>query len=138
MRIIALKGEDDCGKSTTLNLVYDSLMNITGTTSTNKIIIGEPIHRDFECTVTMTNQRTIGFYTMGDFARDTIKAINTFEARNVDILVLATNSKFTQPTIRINKFPNSHIIMKSIPSVKSPTNTDAENQKDCNHILSLV
>ncbi|MGG1921689.1 hypothetical protein AB1278_07755 [Chryseobacterium sp. NRRL B-14798] len=138
MRIIALKGKGNSGKSTTLNLVYDSLINIQGNRSTPKKILGNPVQRDFECIVTRINQTTIGFYTMGDYSKYTLQAINAFQLLNVDILILATNSKFKKPTRRINQFPNSHIIMKSIPNVKSTVNMNAENQKDCNQILSLL
>lgn len=138
MKIIALKGKDRCGKSTTLNMVYNCLMNNKGTTSTHKTILGNVVHKDFECIVTMINQTTVGFHTMGDYSRLTLQAINAFLILKVDILILATNSKFKNPTIRISQFPNSHIIAKSVASTKSVSNNNTENQKDCHHILSLL
>lgn len=138
MKIIALKGKDRCGKSTTLNMVYNCLMNNKGTTSTPKTILGNVVHKDFECIVNMINQMTVGFHTMGDYSRLTLQAINAFLILKVDILILATNSKFKNPTIRISQFPNSHIIAKSVASTKFVSNNNTENQKDCHHILSLL
>ncbi|WP_278379559.1 hypothetical protein [Chryseobacterium arthrosphaerae] len=138
MKIIALKGKNKSGKTTTLNLVYDFLINIQGNKSTPKKILGNVEQKDFECIVTMINQTTVGFYTMGDYSGMTLQAINAFQIHKVDILILATNSKFKKPTIRINQFPDSHIIIKSVAKLKSVSNSNTENQKDCDHILSLL
>jgi hypothetical protein len=137
MKIIALKGDDDCGKSTTLNLVYDSLVNVKSTTSTPKNIIGNPIYDDFECVVTLIDGKSIGFFTMGDLANLTLNAIDRFEQQNVDVLVLAINAKFVRPETKILKFSNI-IINKRIAISKSNSIMQTENDKDCNTIISLI
>ena len=138
MKIIALKGANSTGKSTTLNLVYDALMSTPGNKSTPKKTLGNPIHRDFECTVTQTNGTKIGFYTMGDYSGHTLKAIDIFQQLNVDILVLATNAKFKKPTLRIGMFLGSHILQKSVAHPKNKANNIAENQKDCSAVIALL
>lgn len=134
MKIIALKGANSTGKSTTLNLVYDALMSISGNKSTPKKIFGN----DFECTVTQTNGTKIGFYTMGDYSGHTLKAIDTFQQLNVDILVLATNAKFKKPTVKIGQFPGSHILQKSVAHPKNKASNTVENQKDCTAVIALL
>lgn len=133
MKIIALKGAQRTGKSTTLTLVYD-VMSTSGNTSSPKKIFGN----DFECIVTKANQVKIGFCTMGDYSEYTLKAINTFQQLNVDILVLAINAKFKKPTLRIGQFPGSHVLQKSVALPKNKANNTVENQKDCIAIIALL
>ena len=45
MKIIALIGKDHCGKTTTLNIVHDLMLE--NGKSTCKITIGNPIYKDF-------------------------------------------------------------------------------------------
>lgn len=137
MKIIALRGDSDCGKSTTLNLVYNLLIKIRGKKSTPKIVLGNPDQNDFECIVTLKDGTTVGFYTMGDYANPTLQAIDYYEEENVDILVLATNTKFVRPLAKITKF-NNHIIDKFIAVPKSVATMQAEDDKYCATIISLI
>ncbi|MDV2459571.1 hypothetical protein CMU96_17470 [Elizabethkingia anophelis] len=135
MKIIALKGGNSCGKSTTLNLVYDELIR-RGGTSTPRVVIGNPSHNDFECIVTYLS-KTIGFYTMGDYSGYTINAIKKYASIPVDILILATNDRFVKPTIEISKYPNN-ILTKTIATPVNIANNMIANQTDCATIISLI
>lgn len=135
MKIIALKGENSCGKSTTLNLVYDELIK-RGGVSTPKVVIGNPVYNDFECIVTYLS-KTIGFYTMGDYSGYTIDAIKKYAAIPVDILILATNDRFVKPTIEILKYPNN-TLPKRIAIPMNITNNMVANQADCATIISYI
>lgn len=97
MKTIALRGPSSSGKSSTLNLVYDELINNLGAIVLNpKIVVGNPIYNDFESVVSYKSKK-IAFYTMGDYAGKTIEAIEKFKALSVDILIIATNEKFIRP-----------------------------------------
>lgn len=136
MKIIALKGGDSCGKSSTLNLVYDDLI-VNGATVINpKIILGNSINRDFECLLEYLIHK-IAFFTMGDEARPTISAIRKYDLLKIDFLILATNDKFTIPTIEILKHLNV-IIPKTVAAPSTIANDLVANTSDCSIIVSHI
>lgn len=135
MKTIALRGPSSSGKSSTLNLVYDELINNLGAIVLNpKIVVGNPIYNDFESVVSYKSKK-IAFYTMGDYAGKTIEAIEKFKALSVDILIIATNEKFIRPLRKIPSPPNV-ITLKTIASPKSVSNNLVANILDCNTIIS--
>lgn len=137
MKIIALNGADSCGKSTTLNLVYDELVNNLGATViTSKVVLGNPIHKDFECTIIYKSMK-IAFFTMGDLSRESTEAIKKYQSLSIDILIIAINNKFVNPLKLIISF--LHIIVpKTIANPKNSTNIDGANIGDCNTIISNI
>lgn len=136
MKIIALRGGNSSGKSTTLNLVYDELVNKLGAQiQTPKTVIGDPKFNDFECVVTYLSQ-TIAFYTMGDYSKLTINAIMKYSP-TADMMILATNDRFVLPMRTILTFPN-FVLHKTIATPKTPSNIITKNQLDCNTIISQI
>lgn len=136
MKIVALKGGDSTGKSSTLNLVYDDLVGSGATIINPKVVLGNPAQKDFEC-VLLYSSKQIAFYTMGDYAKNTIASIKKYNLLCVDILILATNDKFVTPTVEIVKYPNV-ILPKTLASPKNKANNLIANQGDCLIILGNI
>lgn len=110
MRILALIGPSSCGKTTTLNLVYDSII-AKGGGSTNRQPQGGNPH-DFS-DIVRWNGRSIAFFTMGDFSKPLMDAIRDFDIQRCDVLVCACNSKLVKPPRLIATF--QHTIFNKVP-----------------------
>ena len=136
MKIIALKGGDSTGKSSTLNLVYDDLLFSGATIINLKKGLGNAAQKDFEC-ILIHSSNQLAFYTMGDYAKKTVEAIKKYHLLGVDILIVATNDKFVIPTVEILKYPNV-ILTKTVASPKNKANNLAANQLDCAIILASI
>jgi len=132
MRIIVLRGNDSCGKTTTLNIVYRMFLE-QGGVSTNRQPLGGNQH-DFSDIVLWNNNR-IAFFTMGDYSGHLIEAINDYNAQNIDLLVCACNNRRVKPIRLIASFTN-HMITKT-----TATNVITEqqaNQLDAQTIYDLI
>ena len=136
MKIIALKGANSVGKSSTLNLVCDNLIKTGSTIHTSKIVRGNPSKNDFECILNYMG-KSIAIYTMGDFGYLTIAAIKNYESLSIDVLIIATNNRLVKPTKEILKYTNV-IISKTVASPKTPSNNLKANKDDCNLIISHI
>jgi hypothetical protein len=134
MKILALRGPDSCGKTSTLNLVYTDLID-AGAISTNREQLGGNPN-DFSDILEFMGRR-IAFFTMGDFARETINAIHFYANLEVDFLILATNSKFSTPLNLIRNFPHN-IVNKTIANPKTRENNFEVNTRDKEIILSFL
>ena len=108
MKIIALVGPSCCGKTTTLNIVYQILL-AQGAISTNRQQEGgNP--KDFSDLLQWQGKK-IAIYTMGDYSGALVTAIRYYFAQNCDTLICACNNRFTRPfdefakhnTTQINK-----------------------------------
>lgn len=138
MRVIILRGKSDCGKSTTLNLVYDELVSYPGVIATPKVTLGHHSQRDFECVITLKDSRRIAFFTLGDYKNDTIKAVKKYFKLNVEILIIASNDEFQNHLDFICSNYPFNLISKSIPILFNASTAEVENFKDCGTILSLI
>ncbi|MCI3939371.1 hypothetical protein MQX03_19525 [Chryseobacterium aahli] len=140
MRVIILRGAGDSGKSTTLNLVFEELISSRYTrTISYQTPIGNPINRDFEAEVILTDNRIIAFYTMGDYDKKYIvKAIEEFRNKKIDVLIMASNQNLnTHFDFVVNNFP--HIIVnKTVSNPVIDTDNQRNNFQDCGNILSLL
>lgn len=138
MRVIIVRGDSDTGKSTTLNLVFDELTGSRYVASTRyKTRIGNPINRDFEAEVILTDNRVVAFYTMGDYdVKYIMKAIKHFRDIKIDVLILASNNGLnTHFDFITNNFAHT-IIIKSVAN--GAMNNIVCNLQDCGTILSLL
>lgn len=134
MIIIALRGDDSCGKTKTLNLVYDRII-AAGGKSTNKVQLGgDP--SDFEDIVRFKGLK-VAFFTMGDYAYATIGAIRKYDGLQVDVLVIASNIKFVRPIALIITYSHN-LVIKTMATPSSTTNDFAANTTDANIIFGLV
>ncbi len=132
MRIIALTGPANCGKTTTLNLLWDQVTR-AGAVSSGKVPLGAGFP-DFSDVVTY-NGKKIAFYTMGDYSGLLVSAIRNYHALGMDVLVCACNNKFVRPFREIAKYPN-HLHPKT-PASTSLTES-AANTADANTLFSLI
>ncbi len=136
MRIIVLRGGNSCGKTTTINLVYDRILLPTnGGVSRGKLQVGGN-KMDFSDIVTYKGL-TIAFFSMGDFARDTKEAINFYNSLIVDILVIASNTNFSTPIKLIISFTHN-LVSKTVASPKTKANNLIANTTDANTIFGLI
>ncbi|TAE80967.1 MAG: hypothetical protein EAY81_10065 [Bacteroidetes bacterium] len=134
MKILALRGGSSCGKTATLNLVYDRLIALGGIASHKVKLGGDP--KDFEDIVIYKGQK-IAFFTMGDYAYASINAITKYAGLKVDVLIIASNVKFVRPIKVIVSYPH-HLINKTVSSPSNPANDLIANTTDAATILGLI
>lgn len=131
MRIIILSGSNNVGKSTLLNTVFDELTSFFPVKSTPKRILGNPEQRDFECIVTLKDERKVAFFTLGDYRQEILNAIEKYSFLDCEILIIAINHKFNDILESI-KFPHN-IVEKT-----EPFREDSSRWIDAGVILSLI
>jgi ABC-type branched-subunit amino acid transport system ATPase component len=132
MKVIMLEGPSSCGKTTTVNLVYDILIATLGTTviTAKSLLGGNP--KDFEAMLMYAGKK-VALFSMGDYSNAVVGAMNKYHGL-ADVLVVACNSKFTHPRIAITAYPN-HIIAK----VKQPlANQAIDDNRVANSIVALI
>jgi len=137
MKIIALHGASNVGKSTCLNIVFESLAPIAASFSP-KVVLGDPVHRDFESVITFHSGVTLAFFTMGDYSVYLTEAINKYEAIGVDVLIVALNDRFVKPRTLISSFPDHHFVLKSRLSSGTEKDIALDNLKTSQAIISLL
>ena len=94
MNIIALIGPSSCGKTTSLNIVYNILLSNGGISNNRQSLGGDP--NDFSDILTWQG-RQIAFFTMGDYARPVVNATRDYYNLNCDCLICACNDRFATP-----------------------------------------
>jgi hypothetical protein len=91
MRIIVLHGMQNTGKSKTLNLLYNMLVPALAVSHGNRIVLGNPVQKDFSETVTYHGE-LIEFFTMGDYPKKLEIAIRNAANRNINVFICACSS----------------------------------------------
>ena len=139
MRIIALRGDSDCGKTTTLNFVYEEITRNTLYCVDQGLreVLGNPDMNDFECIIRLADNRRIAFFTLGDYMRDIPSAIKKYAEQNVDILIIASNTKFHNHLMAIAEY-HFTIVTKTIALPQNAINNSICNLQDSGTILSLI
>lgn len=135
MRIIALRGGDSCGKTTTLNIVYERVLGDDGD-STCKKTEGNPIYNDFSDIVNYKGLR-IAFFTMGDYSNVTTRIIKEYDGLNVDVLILASNIKFKKPIKLIETYEH-RLVVKKIATANTENDQLIANNLDVDVIFGLI
>jgi hypothetical protein len=134
MKIIVLQGMPNLGKTTTLNLVWDTLINNGGTSTNRQPLGGDP--NDFSDIVAFNNQM-VAFYTMGDYSNYLANGIYDYSIQNCALLICALS--INTPKVRANnaiiKFVNV-IINKTIAS--SQLTEQRANTSDANKIVGSI
>lgn len=135
MRIIVLQGMPNTGKTRTLNLVFDLLIQNSGA-STNRQGIGNPTQNDFSDIVQWNNQR-IAFFTMGDYSTYLANAIYDYHNRNCDVLVcaLSTNTAKVRANNALNKLSATRINKTIAPNQNAEL---ATNTAEAQTIFNLI
>lgn len=141
MKIIALSGSHDTGKSHTINLVY-SLLILDGYNQIENVFesLGNP--KQFDCfDILVKNSLRIGIIGMGDYLKGPYSLKNLIEKISkirCDIIVCACRNDDGFTNI-IKKHPNHIIIDKAIPlndrNERDITKFRIENLKDAKKII---
>lgn len=132
MKIIMLLGKSSCGKTTTLNKVYDFINPTEENIIKAKSKLGGDKH-DFECIVKYKD-KTIAFFTMGDYSCYLIEAFEKYDKKHCDFLICACNNRFKRPYERIKKYSHS-IINKTISDSQRQIELDIANNNDKEQII---
>lgn len=119
-----LQGNSGVGKTSTINLVYDKFIESGAQIVEQREQAGGNVN-DFTCMLKYNNL-LIAICSMGDFAKDVIGYIDTYDEKNADILICACNSKFIKPVDKIKNY--EHIIIEK-------TTFEHVNTIDANKIL---
>lgn len=135
MKIIALRGKENCGKTETLTIVYLRVLGNKGK-STCKKTEGNPKFKDFSDIVKYKGLR-VAFFTMGDYSTVTTRIIKEYHALNVDVLILASNTKFVKP-IELIKKHNNELIDKIIATTNTKKDQKTENDSFADRIFGLI
>ena len=90
MRIIAMQGRPDSGKSSAIRKVYDAFSK-----TASVVILFRPLgsNADFEAVVKTRSGKRVGFFSQGDCGDDAIHNIDAAENAGCDILVTAVRTK---------------------------------------------
>ena len=129
MKIIMLSGKASCGKTTTLNMIYDFINPPEEDIVESKKKAGN----DFECIIIFNNKR-IAFFTMGDFSCHLLEAFEKYNTK-CDYLICACNTRFIKPYKKIKNY--EHVIIdKSIAS--SQIEHDIVNNSDKEKIIKII
>jgi hypothetical protein len=137
MEIIMLSGPSRCGKTDTLNLVYDKIA--PSKDGAAKIIeckkqLGAN-KKDFECVIER-GRGYIAFCTMGDYSKylvDTMRRYSTYRCneKGIDLLILACNTTLKKPYAEIKKY--KHVLIDKVKNEKTHSDQDI-----CDEIHALV
>jgi len=132
MKIIMLKGKNSCGKTKTLCILYKKIVPENGKSNCKKQLGGNKC--DFSDIVEYNN-KTIAFFTMGDYSIQLCNAMNYYNTLKVDFLICACNSKLVKPFQNINNYKHE-IINKTVATKK--TEEHDLNQKDADEIFLKI
>jgi len=135
MRIIVLQGMPSTGKTRTLNLVSDLLLQSAGL-STNRQVIGNPVQNDFSDIIQWNNLR-IAFFTMGDYSTYLANAIHDYNNQNCDVMVcaLSTNTAKVRANNALINFNATRINKTIAPNQNAEI---AINTADAQTIFNLL
>lgn len=134
MRIITLQGMPSTGKTSTLSLVYNFLLQNGGSSTNRQLLGGDP--NDFSDVMEIRNQR-IAFYTMGDYSNYLANAIYNYDSQACDLLIcaLSTNS----PKVRANKALNQFNAFRLNKTIAINSNVElSTNTIDAQTIFHLI
>lgn len=125
MRIIVLQGLSNQGKTSTINILYNMILDHGGV-STNRCTYGGDVN-DFIDTVLYKNQK-IGILSMGDMSTPIAKEIWNFNNIKCDLVIcaLSTNTTKVRANNALNHF-NAHRVNKTIApnrNIEIVINTD--------------
>jgi hypothetical protein len=128
MKIIMLSGESRCGKTTTLNKVYDFISPTDENIIRAKKQLGGKAE-DFECIIRYIG-KTVAFFTMGDYSLYLVEAFEKYNKLSCDFLICACNNRFKKPYQKVTRFSNL-IINKKKSISQRDTDTANNFDKDC-------
>ena len=117
MDVIALTGKSNCGKTETLNIVYQFLLQNGYVQIQNPIffkVLGNPVMRDF-IDILEKGNRKVGIVTVGDYVIGNIsiqKNLAYLDAAGCNIAITACTTKNPKAEFQVKFYPNSTLISK--------------------------
>ncbi|WP_024770559.1 hypothetical protein [Aquimarina macrocephali] len=140
MKVIALRGIENCGKSTTLNIVYNLLLDDGYLQVPNHFEeLGNPIMRDF-IDVLVKDGILLGIVTMGDYARkrgSSVKdLLKKLETKGCIIAICACRNDKTGTVKAVQEYQKHQFVDKVNNKDKSLQRII--NHKDARTITGLI
>lgn len=139
MKIIALKGEKNSGKSHTINIVYQFLLREGYTQVPGHFrVLGNPVMKDFT-DVLIKKKTLVGIVGMGDYERGTgslKKLLDELKDQGCDIAICACQSR---PNIikAVSDFPD-HIFVDKAPASSAESEHRIINFRDAQRIIETL
>ena len=138
MEIISLRGPQNSGKTTTLTIVHDKLLEQSSQNSNS--YFKEISNGDF-LDVIEYNGRKVGIVTQGDYSRGECSVKNhlrTLENLGCDMAICACTTGYGKDGIQaaINAYPMHDYVEKK--RVDNATLYDTANHEDVNKIMTLL
>ncbi len=137
MKVILLSGKSNCGKTTTLNLVYDKIKKDDSFSIIEEKPELEKSPDDFECLIKYKGKE-VAFFTMGDYPDDIVEAFERYEL-GCDILICACSEKLKKeqnnPYDKIKAY--SHRIIEKREG-KSEREFEEKNNTDVEEIIRVL
>jgi hypothetical protein len=131
MKVIMLLGDTNKGKTTTLNMLYDSEYLAEKNIIEPKKQI-RPRPDDFECIIEY-KKKHIAFYTMGDILKWLTDAYARYNTK-CNYLICACNTRFKNTNKKIRYYP--HIIIDK--TVAESPDLNIANNADIEKIISEI
>ena len=130
-----LKGASDSGKTTTLHLVYEELVNNRHAKVVEYAPLGTPAPnkpQDIACILEYKGLK-VAIYTMGDYVRGIQNAIKDCMAKSVDVLIIANSNKPQFDSLM--QQPGNILIEKT---KAAPALRDTDNMKYAMQIIDAI
>lgn len=135
MEIIVLQGLPYKGKTTTIGLVYDLVINGGGVSTNKKLLGADP--NDFSDVVINYKNKEIAFYSMGDVSTALSKAIYQYDKQGCDLIICALSTG--TPKIRANNALNKYRTIRLNKTVSSIKSLEiSSNKSDAQQIFSII
>ena len=137
MKIVALRGDSNSGKTTSLNMLYAELLNRGAKPINPQHAL--PGKNDFECIVEYKEKR-VAISTIGDYIFALGLAMGYYSALEVDTLVIAdSNKKYVKnPLFKSRQFDSNYIVIPKVKGGKNPAQQQIADQKAVQDILAVL
>ena len=137
MKIVALRGGSNSGKTTSLNMLYAELLNRGAKPINPQHAL--PGKNDFECIVEYKGKR-VAISTIGDYIFALGLAMGYYSALEVDTLVIAdSNKKYVKnPLFKSRQFDSNYIVIPKVKGGKNPAQQQIADQKAVQDILAVL
>lgn len=136
MKIIALRGYSNSGKTTTLNKLYDELVNNQGyVVHTPQQTL--PGNDDFECILENDGQK-VAIFTLGDYIYALGLAMGYYSALGVNTLVIADSNKkyyISNPLFNSRELDKNYIVVSKNSGGSNPAQQNIEDDNAIANIL---
>lgn len=135
MEIIVLEGLPNKGKTETIGIVYDLVINAKGVSQGRSQVGSDP--RDFEDIVTGYKSKKIAFYSAGDQSNFLANAVRKYAAAKCDLLICALSLNGSK--LNANKAINKHVNTRVPKTIEPNPNLRSKvNNADAQKIYAMI